>query len=173
MREGLPLKTASITYNPLQRVWLGEFWVDMKSIVVGVVGKERDLLFSDFLIKLAGRRGELLFTKPFCMIAGLDELVWARTMVAWPLAHDERFSGINAEQQFPLLWGSLLAEVDETLRANEDVVREVADLLMTHGKADASRLAAIAAKVPKRGAPFAVRSQAELQAFDWVNDPLA
>jgi hypothetical protein len=162
VREGYPLKTAAIE-RQRNGLWLGEFWLDIPAFT-----GERETFLAHLRITLAGRRGELLFTDPFCMRAGLNELAYALLMVMIPLAEVPRG---EMEQHYPILWGSLLAEVDDTLRAYSGVVHEIADRLMRVGRLHGEELMACCRDIPARPAPPALRSRLAVETVTY--DPLA
>jgi hypothetical protein len=168
VREGYPLKTAAISRQ--YGHWLGEFWLDVERLE-----GDREILLAHLRITLAGRRGELLFTDPFSLRAGLDELAYALLMVIIPLTEAAHARGCKEwpAEEYEALWGTLLAETDETLMAHEDIVHAIADRLMLQGRLDGAALAALTAAVPKRVIPPPVRSLSELRARGIAHDPLA
>jgi hypothetical protein len=166
-REGYPLKTAAISRQH-DSVWLGEFWLDIDQY-----DSNRETLLSHLRITLAGRRGELLFTKPFCLRAGLDELAYALLIVMIPLAEDAHKDKAEMEERYIPFWGTLLAEVEETLLAHRNVVHTIADQLMQHGRLNRTQLMAAIAEIPKRDTPPPIRSLSELKLTGIAYDPLA
>jgi hypothetical protein len=164
-REGYPLKTAAISQQ--HGVWLGEFWLDIDKHE-----SDRETLLAHLRITLAGRRGELLFTQPFCLWAGLDELAYALLIVMIPLAEDSKDNRLVAEHYTPF-WGTLLAEVDDVLLAHRGAVHTLADQLMWRGRLDREELMDVVAGIPKRDAPPPIRSLSELKLTGIAHDPLA
>src|SRR5262249_33359029 len=109
-REGDILKSARIWQD--KTCWLGE------TIPIAPVDETQEWIspleephrwLSFLRCILAGRRGELLLKRPFCLRAGLDELAYAQIMIlmAFPVLKLDK-------KDYPRLWGTTLSEVDET-----------------------------------------------------------
>jgi hypothetical protein len=126
-REGFSIETAAIERQP-DGQWEGATWINIGELRYD--GGEPFLAHLRYT--LAGRRGELLFTDPFCLRAGLDELAYAQLMIMIPHVKEHR-DGMHRDH-YLVLWGSKLAEVDDTLRAHSDVAHTLADRLMRSGR---------------------------------------
>jgi hypothetical protein len=146
--------------------WIGEWSGDGPARKIDVMTDPHAWL-GHLRLMLADRRGELLFQQSFCLRTGLDELTYALIMVM-PI-----FKALNlsVEENYGEVWGTTLAEVDETLRAHKSIVLRIADELERKGAMRSRRLAAVLAPIDKRTAPPRFRDVSELQTI--AHDPLA
>lgn len=170
-REGYPLKSARIFRS--HDNWLGDFWIDRPLRTMHSDMRSPEYL-AHLRIALAGRRGELLFRGcEFCLRAGLEELAYVLIMImpalafAYPDDHGERC----LEKHYAPFWGTMLAEVDETLLAHSAVVHAIAEILIKQSTASKRQLASALAAVPARTEPPRIRSLDELSIT--AHDPLA
>jgi hypothetical protein len=163
-REGLTMRYVQIAR--LDGEWIGENMCESGGYDID---PESELFLAHMRMALAGRRGELLFCKNFCLRAGIDELAYVQTMLLLPLMY--KFGCDAALQHYEAFWLAILAEIDASLLKYKTVVHDLADKLMQHGKVRSRKLARALSIVAKRDGPPPFRTLTELHSV--VPDPLA
>jgi hypothetical protein len=167
-REGCALAGARI-FEGSDGTWLGDFEIDRPDeICIDLASPE---LLADLRLVLAGRRGELLFLgDKFCLRAGLDELTYALLLIMPAVSTHAQGNEALMDELYGPVWGTTLAEVDETLLAHRVVVDAIADRLIRKGRLQSRKLSQLVAPVTPRTSLPGIRQLHELHV---AYDPLA